>query len=120
MPTSTPNIWRCCVELQAAQTQQTSRVLVLLLETLLVYSVHIPHNELFGVQVRKLDFLLADAIEKGCDTILTLGGFQSNHARATAVAARELGLEPYVFILDFNSSLKVWPYSLSLCVLKYA
>ena len=57
--------------------------------------------------MRKLDFLLADAIEKGCNTVLTLGGLRSNHARATAVAARELGLESYVFVLDFNSSLKV-------------
>ena len=57
--------------------------------------------------MRKLDFLLADAVEKGCDTVLTLGGLRSNHARATAVAARELGLESYVFVLAFNSSLKV-------------
>ena len=41
-----------------------------------------------GVQVRKLEFLIAQALQDGADTVVTLGGIQSNHARATAVAAR--------------------------------
>ena len=53
-------------------------------------------------QVRKLEFLLSEAKEQGCDTVITFGGFQSNHARATAVAARELGMETYVFVLSFT------------------
>lgn len=53
------------------------------------------------MQVRKLEFLLADAQEQGCDTIITMGGVQSNHARATAVAARELGMEVYIFVFNF-------------------
>jgi 1-aminocyclopropane-1-carboxylate deaminase/D-cysteine desulfhydrase-like pyridoxal-dependent ACC family enzyme len=44
------------------------------------------------MQVRKLEFLLADAVESGADCIVTVGGIQSNHARATAVAASYLGL----------------------------
>ena len=55
--------------------------------------------ELSGNKVRKLEYLLHDAVEQGCDTILTFGGAQSNHARATAVAARKLGLD-CILILD--------------------
>lgn len=46
-----------------------------------------------GNKVRKLEFLLADALSRGCDSIVTCGGPQSNHARATAVLARKLGLD---------------------------
>ena len=49
-------------------------------------------------QVRKLEFLLADALDQQCDTVLTCGGVQSNHCRATAVAARELGMDSYLFL----------------------
>ncbi len=53
---------------------------------------------LSGNKVRKLEFLLADALAAGCDMVLTCGGIQSNHARATAIAARRLGLEPMLFL----------------------
>ena len=43
------------------------------------------------MQVRKLEFLLADAKIKGHDCVVTVGGIQSNHCRATAVAARWAG-----------------------------
>lgn len=46
-----------------------------------------------GNKVRKLEFLLADALELGCDTIITQGGMQSNHARQTAAAAAAVGLK---------------------------
>lgn len=42
--------------------------------------------------MRKLEFLLAEVLRQGHDCVLTLGGIQSNHCRATAVAARYLGL----------------------------
>jgi D-cysteine desulfhydrase len=48
---------------------------------------------LSGNKVRKLDHLLADAEAQGADVLLTTGGIQSNHARATAVAARMRGLD---------------------------
>ncbi|MEZ4364927.1 MAG: D-cysteine desulfhydrase family protein [Kofleriaceae bacterium] len=48
--------------------------------------------ELSGNKVRKLEFLLAEAIACGADTVITCGGEQSNHARATALAAARLGL----------------------------
>eukprot|EP00912_Choanoflagellata_sp_UC4_P001468 UC4_evm2s923 len=54
--------------------------------------------ELSGNKVRKLEFLLADAIAQGCDAVITCGGLQSNHARATAVAARQLGMESHLVL----------------------
>jgi D-cysteine desulfhydrase len=47
---------------------------------------------LTGNKVRKLEFLLAEALNQGCDTVITCGGEQSNHARATAICAARLGL----------------------------
>jgi D-cysteine desulfhydrase len=60
--------------------------------------LYIKRDDLSGVsmtgnKVRKLEFLLADAVARGADTILTCGGAQSNHCRATAVAAAKLGLK---------------------------
>ncbi len=40
-----------------------------------------------GNKTRKLEFLLADALQKGCDTVITAGAAQSNHCRQTAAAA---------------------------------
>ena len=48
--------------------------------------------ELSGNKVRKLEFLLADAEAAGADTVITCGGEQSNHCRATALAAARRGL----------------------------
>ncbi len=45
-----------------------------------------------GNKARKLDFLMRDAVEKGCDTVVTAGGAQSNFARMTAAAAARLGM----------------------------
>ena len=51
-----------------------------------------------GNKIRKLEFLLADALEKGADTVITCGGMQSNHARATALLAARLGLSAVLFL----------------------
>jgi 1-aminocyclopropane-1-carboxylate deaminase/D-cysteine desulfhydrase-like pyridoxal-dependent ACC family enzyme len=45
-----------------------------------------------GNKARKLDFLMRDAVEKGCDTVVTAGGAQSNFARMTAAATAKLGM----------------------------
>ncbi|MBM3136100.1 MAG: pyridoxal-phosphate dependent enzyme, partial [Chloroflexi bacterium] len=45
-----------------------------------------------GNKVRKLEFLLGDALAHGADVVLTVGGVQSNHSRQTAAAAARLGL----------------------------
>ncbi|XP_019620388.1 PREDICTED: bifunctional D-cysteine desulfhydrase/1-aminocyclopropane-1-carboxylate deaminase, mitochondrial-like isoform X1 [Branchiostoma belcheri] len=55
-------------------------------------------STLSGNKVRKLEFLMADAIDRGCGAIITCGGVQSNHCRATAVAARQLGLDIHLML----------------------
>lgn len=54
--------------------------------------------QLSGNKVRKLEFLLADAMAQGADCIVTIGGIQSNHCRATAVAAKYLNLDSYLIL----------------------
>ena len=46
-----------------------------------------------GNKVRKLEHLCADALDQGCDVLVTGGGRQSNHVRMTAAAANHLGLD---------------------------
>src|SRR3954465_10063663 len=48
--------------------------------------------ELSGNKIRKLEYLVAQALRRGADTLVTHGGFQSNHCRATAAVAARLGL----------------------------
>lgn len=48
--------------------------------------------ELSGNKIRKLEYVLAEARARGADCVLTCGGAQSNHCRATALAAARLGL----------------------------
>ncbi len=45
-----------------------------------------------GNKTRKLEFLIADALDKGADTVITHGAVQSNHVRQTAAAACRYGL----------------------------
>jgi 1-aminocyclopropane-1-carboxylate deaminase len=45
-----------------------------------------------GNKVRKLEYLAADALAKGCDTLVSVGGVQSNHTRQVAAVAARLGL----------------------------
>jgi D-cysteine desulfhydrase len=54
--------------------------------------------DLSGNKVRKLEFLLADALARRADLIVTCGGVQSNHCRATAIAARRLGMDSLLFL----------------------
>jgi D-cysteine desulfhydrase len=49
-----------------------------------------------GNKVRKLTLVAAEAISQGADTLITCGGVQSNHARATAAAAAKLGLRCHI------------------------
>lgn len=53
-----------------------------------------------GNKTRKLEFLMADAIEQGSDTVITQGATQSNHARQTAAAAAKLGLGCHIILED--------------------
>ncbi len=45
-----------------------------------------------GNKVRKLEYLAADALAQGCDTLVSIGGVQSNHTRAVTGVGRHLGL----------------------------
>lgn len=49
-------------------------------------------TELSGNKIRKLEYAIQEAIEQGCDTLITCGGIQTNHGRSTAAAAAKLGL----------------------------
>lgn len=51
-----------------------------------------------GNKCRKLEYLLADALQQGADTILTAGAQQSNHCRQTAAACAQLGLECHLLL----------------------
>ena len=55
-------------------------------------------SEMSGNKIRKLEYILADALASGADTVVTLGGIQSNHCRATVAAANALGLEAHVVL----------------------
>jgi D-cysteine desulfhydrase len=57
-----------------------------------------------GNKLRKLSLLLADALAQGATHVITCGGLQSNHARATALAARPLGLQPVLVLRTPNGS----------------
>ncbi|KQU13026.1 cytochrome C biogenesis protein CcmE [Bacillus sp. Leaf13] len=55
-------------------------------------SIYLKRDDLLGLtaggnKTRKLEFLVADAMEKGADTLITCGGIQSNHCRLTLAAA---------------------------------
>ncbi len=53
---------------------------------------------LSGNKVRKLEFTLALALERGATTIITCGGLQSNHCRATAILCAQLGLKCHLIL----------------------
>lgn len=53
-----------------------------------------------GNKLRKLEFLLGDAIAQGCDTFVTTGGLQSNHARLSAAASARMGLTCELVLAD--------------------
>jgi 1-aminocyclopropane-1-carboxylate deaminase/D-cysteine desulfhydrase-like pyridoxal-dependent ACC family enzyme len=54
-----------------------------------------------GNKTRKLEFVMADALAKKADVVITIGGLQSNCARQTAAAARKLGMEA-ILLLNGN------------------
>ena len=55
-------------------------------------------SELSGNKVRKLEFSINEAIENGCNLLITCGGIQSNHCRATVSAAALLGMKSVVLL----------------------
>lgn len=72
-------------------------------------NIYIKRDDMIGValggnKIRKLEFLLADAKEKGVDVVFTAGGAQSNHAMLTAACASRLGMRA-VLVLKSAASL---------------
>ena len=66
-------------------------------------NIWIKHDELTGTEVsgnkvRKLEFSIAHALEENCNTLITCGGIQSNHCRATAVLGAKLGLKVHLIL----------------------
>ncbi|KAG7346266.1 pyridoxal phosphate-dependent enzyme, D-cysteine desulfhydrase family protein [Nitzschia inconspicua] len=57
-----------------------------------------------GNKIRKLEFLLADAVATDHQSVVTIGGEQSNHCRATAAACRMLGLKPHLILRTSRTS----------------
>jgi len=51
-----------------------------------------------GNKLRKLEYVVAEALDKGCDTLITCGGVQSNHCRATAIVGAQLGLKVHLLL----------------------
>src|SRR5919205_114943 len=46
-----------------------------------------------GNKIRKLEYIVPDAIASGADTLVTIGGVQSNHTRQVAAVAAKLGMK---------------------------
>lgn len=61
-----------------------------------------------GNKLRKLEFLLAEAMEKNATDVITIGGMQSNHCRATANAARQLGFQPHVILRGSDEEVRAF------------
>ena len=57
-----------------------------------------------GNKIRKLEYLFAEALQRSATTVITCGGFQSNHARATAILARQLELRPALLLRTSGAS----------------
>jgi D-cysteine desulfhydrase len=51
-----------------------------------------------GNKLRKLEFNVAEALRQGATTLITCGGIQSNHCRATAIVAASLGLKCHLLL----------------------
>lgn len=63
--------------------------------------------ELSGNKVRKLEYSLKEALDNGCDYLITCGGLQSNHCRATAAAAVKLGMKCCLVLKGEEDSIPV-------------
>ena len=53
-----------------------------------------------GNKTRKLEYLMAEALQQGADTVITQGATQSNHARQTVAIAAKLGLQSHIILED--------------------
>lgn len=76
------------------------------LSEMLGVELYLKRDDLTGISVyggnkmRKLEFLMGDAVDKGAEYVLTYGATQSNHAMQTATACRKCGLEPILYLIS--------------------
>ena len=75
--------------------------------------------ELGGNKLRKLEFLIADACLQGVDSVVTIGGIQSNHCRATVGAATMAGLKSHL-VLRTNKPDEDPSFTGRLCLVSHA
>lgn len=61
-------------------------------------------TELSGNKVRKLEYSIKEALNNGCDYLITCGGLQSNHCRATVAAAIKLGMKSCLILRGAQDS----------------
>lgn len=61
-------------------------------------------TEISGNKIRKLEYAVKEAMDDGSDYLITCGGIQSNHARATAAIAAKLGLGSYLVLRGSEDS----------------
>lgn len=61
--------------------------------------------ETSGNKIRKLEYLIFEALKEKVDLVITCGGSQSNHARATTIAACKAGLNTKLFLWGSESSI---------------
>lgn len=62
-----------------------------------------------GNKIRKLEYLIRQALHVGATHVITCGGIQSNHCRATAFAARQAGMQPVLMLRTPNGALEDLP-----------
>lgn len=67
------------------------------------YNLYIKRDDqtglaLGGNKTRKLEYLVKDALDKGCDSLVTIGAAQSNHCRQTAAAANLAGVKCHLLL----------------------
>ncbi|MFC3756665.1 D-cysteine desulfhydrase family protein [Chryseobacterium tructae] len=67
------------------------------------YNIYIKRDDNTGLasggnKTRKLEFLIQQALEEGCDTVITAGAQQSNHCRQTAAACAKMGLQCHLLL----------------------
>lgn len=55
-------------------------------------------SEISGNKIRKLEYAVKEALDNGCDYLITCGGVGSNHARATTAIAAKLGMGSYLLL----------------------
>jgi len=80
-----------------------------------------------GNKVRKLEYLIAEALEHNADTLVTTGAIQSNHCRQTAAAAAKFGLKCHLVLtqgalnsLDYTESGNILLDRLTGCTIHFA